>query len=65
MQPLESANLDCRAVTKRAARGHADLAKQVAGLRALAAAHLVADRDKRAPLRPGTGLLNWTGLDKQ
>ena len=40
MQPLESVYLESRAVTKRAALGHADLAEQVVGLRALAAAHL-------------------------
>ena len=41
MQPLESVDLESRAVTKRAARGHADLSEQVVCLRALAAAHLV------------------------
>ena len=42
MQPLESVDLESRAVTKRAARGHEYLAEQVTGLRALVAAHLVA-----------------------
>ena len=46
MQPLESVDLESRAVTKRAARGHADLAEQVAGLRTPAAAHLLADGHK-------------------
>ena len=49
MQPLESVDLESRAVTKRAARGHADLAEQAAGRYALAAAHLVADGDERTP----------------
>ena len=53
MQPLEGVDLESCTVTKRAARGHADLAEQVVGLRALAAAHLVADGDERVPLRPG------------
>ena len=53
MQPLESVDLESRAVSKRAARGHADIVEQVAGLRALAAAHLVADGDERVPFRPG------------
>jgi len=53
MQPMESVDLERRAVTKRAARGHADLVEQVAGLRALTAAHLVADGDERASLQPG------------
>ena len=45
MQPLESVDLESRAVTKRAARGHAGLVEQAVGLRALAAARLVADGD--------------------
>ena len=49
MQPLESVDLESRAVTERAARRHADLVEQVVGLHALAAAHLVAD----APLFAG------------
>jgi len=49
MQPLENANLESRAVAKRAARGHADLVEQVVSLGALAAAHLVADGDERSP----------------
>jgi len=53
MQPLEGVDLGSRAVTKRAARGHADLVEQVVGMRALTPAHLVADVDERAPLRPG------------
>jgi len=53
MQPLESVDLESRAVAKRAAHGHAYLAEQVVGLRTLAAAHLVADGDERAPLPPG------------
>ena len=53
MQPLESVDLESRAVTERAARRHADLVEQVVGLHALAAAHLVADGDERVPLRPG------------
>jgi len=52
MQPLGSVDLESRAVTKLSARGHADLAEQVVGLRALAAAHLVADGDERVPLPP-------------
>ena len=52
MQQLGSVYLESRAVTKRAASGHADLAGQVVDLRALAAAHLVADGDTRAPLQP-------------
>jgi len=53
MQPLGGVDLKSRAVTKRAARGHAGRVEHVVGLRALAAAHLVADGDKRAPLQPG------------
>jgi len=53
MQPLEGVDLGSRAVTKRAARGHAGLFEQVVGLRTLAATSLVADGHKRAPLRPG------------
>ena len=53
MQPLESVNLESLAVTKRAAHGHADFAEQVVGLRALAAADLVADGDKRVSLQQG------------
>ena len=53
MQPLESVDFRSRAVTKRAARGHADLVEQVVGLRTLAAAHLAADGDERVPLQPG------------
>ena len=53
MQPLEGVDLESRAVTKRVARGHAHLAEQAAGLRALADAHLMADGEGRAPLRPG------------
>ena len=45
MQPLESLYLKSRAATKRAARGHAYLSEQFVGLRALAAARLVADGD--------------------
>jgi len=52
MQPLGSVDLESSAVTKRAARGHADLAEQAVGLLALAAARLVADGDQRAPLQP-------------
>ena len=52
MQPLESVDLESRAVTERAARRHADLVEQVVGLHALAAAHLVADGDGRVPLWP-------------
>ena len=55
MQLLESVDLESRAVTKRAARGHAGLVEQVVGLRALVAAHLVADGDERVPLRPVGG----------
>ena len=33
MEPLESVDLESRAVTKQAARGHADLVEQVVGLR--------------------------------
>jgi len=56
MEPLGSVDLESRAVTKRAARGHADLVEQVAGLRALAAAHLVADGDERVSLDWCTGV---------
>jgi len=52
MQPLESVDLENRVVTKRAARGITYLAEQAAGLRALAAAHLVTDGHKRVPLQP-------------
>jgi len=52
MKPLESVYLKSRAVTKPAARGHSNLVEQALGLRALAAAHLVADGDGRVPLRP-------------
>ena len=46
MQPLESVDLESRAVTERAARRHADLVEQVVGLHALAAAYLMADGDE-------------------
>ena len=59
MQPLEGVDLESRAVTKRAARGHAGLVEQAVGLCALAAAHLVADGDERAPLQPDFRFLSW------